>query len=220
MRASVSADDYERGFRPAQRGTIVESTHQAALTRLRLQPGQRVLDLGCGTGPLLGLLAHAGTSAVGLDHSPQALAVARQAGASARLVRAAATALPFADGRFDRIAALGVLGYLSRTDLAAALAECARVLRPGGVLLICTGRLLNAVGSVLLGLRGRRARGAAVAARSSLHARATYLRLLRERGFEVHDWVEWATAPRTWWAPLLRPFFAARWLAASKREPA
>lgn len=214
MRASLPASDYERSFRPAERGLVVETTHHAALAWLRLEPGQRVLDLGCGTGPLLTLFAEVGASAVGLDYSRAALAVARSAAASPWLVRGAASSLPFADGCFHRIAALGVLGWLSRRDLTAAVAECARVLRPDGVLLICTGRLLNAVGSLLLRLRGRC--GGPAGATSSLHARATWRRLLAAHGFAVVDWVAWTAAPRGWRTPLLRPFFAPRWLLATR----
>ena len=54
-------------------------------------------------------------------------------------MHANATALPFADGHFDKIACLGMLGYLSRPDLRDVLAQCARVLKAQGTLLICTG---------------------------------------------------------------------------------
>jgi len=216
MRASISVSDYEQGFRPAERGLVVEAAHHVALQQLALQPGHRVLDLGCGAGPLLQLLERQGLQPVGVDHSPQALAVARSTAATGRLVRGAATALPFASHGFDRIAALGVLGYLSADDLAMALGECSRVLARDGWLLICTGRRLNAVAATALRLR----RGGRGAVRSLLHSRRTYRRCLLALGFAVEDWVQWTAAPHRWWAALARPFFATRWILAKKRASA
>ena len=172
-----------------------------------------MLDLGCGTGPLLPLLEAAGTRPIGLDYSPRSLAVARAELTAAWLVRGDARALPFGDACFDRIAALGVLGYLAPGDLATGLGECARVLRPGGVLLVCTGRRLNAVGSLALRLKhpapGDRG------TRSCLHAGRVH-RLLVDLGLRVEAWSAWPAAPRAWWAPLAQPFFAAGWFRASK----
>lgn len=83
----------------------------------------RVLDLGCGTGRLLGALG-----GVGLDISAGLLARARQKGL--RVVRGDAHALPFRDGAFDAVvAANAVFRYL---DVPRALAECSRVLAPRG----------------------------------------------------------------------------------------
>lgn len=218
MRASVSAHDYERDFRPHQRGRVVDAAHTAALAWLQVASGQRVLDLGCGTGPLLPMLEAAGARPIGLDYSPRSLAVARAELTAAWLVRGDARTLPFPDACFDRVAALGVLGYLapgdlSTGDLARGLGECARVLRPGGMLLICTGRRLNAVGS--LALRLQRPAPGDRRTRSYLHAGRVH-RLLVALGLRVEAWSAWPAAPRTWWAPLVRPFFAAGWFRASK----
>jgi len=83
----------------------------------------RVLDLGCGSGRLLGALG-----GVGIDVSAALLRAARDKGLA--VARADAHALPFGDAAFDTIiAANGVFRYL---DPPRALAECARVLAPGG----------------------------------------------------------------------------------------
>lgn len=89
---------------------------------------RRVLELGCGTGRLLGQVT--APVRIGVDVSAGMLAEARAR--QLEVARADAHALPFADASFDAIlAGKGVFRYL---DLDRALAECVRVLRPGGVL--------------------------------------------------------------------------------------
>jgi ubiquinone/menaquinone biosynthesis C-methylase UbiE len=110
----------------------------------------RALDLGTGTGRNLPLFA-AGTRAVGVDPHPHNLARARRRAPSVPLVVARAEALPFKDAAFDTVVCGLVL--CSVTDLAAALAEARRVLRPGGALRLLehvrldgvAGRLQDAV---------------------------------------------------------------------------
>jgi SAM-dependent methyltransferase len=105
--------------------------------RLGLAPGARVLDLGCGEGRHVhGLAMLPGVVAVGLDPDAASLVKARDglatlAGAGpAAFLRGSAYALPFADGAFDAVICSEVLEHLD--DYPAALAEIARVLRPGG----------------------------------------------------------------------------------------
>ena len=90
----------------------------------------RTLDLGCGTGRNLPLLA--GARAVGLDPSLDALRRARRRAAGAPLVQASAEALPFRDGAFDTVVSGLVL--CSVADPSRGLAEVRRVLRPDGTL--------------------------------------------------------------------------------------
>jgi SAM-dependent methyltransferase len=100
--------------------------------------GGAVLDLGCATGELVASLAAAGLAAVGCDISPAMLrsaAAARHGAAGWVLLAPHWQRLPFADAGFDVVTAASVLEYTADPRLV--LAECARVLRPGGVLL-CT----------------------------------------------------------------------------------
>lgn len=102
------------------------------LARLALRPGTRVVDVGCGAGQHLLRFAQAvapGGEAVGYDFSADAVAQTRARGARAEVADGAA--LPVPDASFDALASSFAVYYLP--DLARALAEWRRVLRPGGV---------------------------------------------------------------------------------------
>jgi arsenite methyltransferase len=105
-------------------------------TALAAQPGERVLDVGCGPGFFCAeLLDEVGPegSVVGVDNSPQmlALAAARCEGAGNIEFREAdATSVPVDDASFDAALCVQVLEYVP--DVAAGLAELYRALRPGG----------------------------------------------------------------------------------------
>jgi SAM-dependent methyltransferase len=101
--------------------------------------GGRVLDLGCGTGELTRHLAASGLRATGCDISVNMLnqAAAADSAGTAEWVplEPGWQALPFVSASFDAVIAASVLEYVDSP--AAVLGECARVLRPGGVML-CT----------------------------------------------------------------------------------
>jgi demethylmenaquinone methyltransferase/2-methoxy-6-polyprenyl-1,4-benzoquinol methylase len=100
---------------------------RSAVRTLSLPESSRVLDLACGTGDLCRALIRAGHHPVGVDFSAGML---RAAHTDAPLVRADAMRLPFARATFDGI----TCGFALRNfaALAPVLAECSRVLRPGG----------------------------------------------------------------------------------------
>jgi SAM-dependent methyltransferase len=93
----------------------------------------RILDAGCGTGNNLRHLSRYGR-AVGVDLSDDALQFCRTRGVAA--AKASLLRLPFADASFDCVTSFDVLYHRWITDDRAAVAELARVLRPGGVLLV------------------------------------------------------------------------------------
>jgi SAM-dependent methyltransferase len=97
--------------------------------------GRRVLDAGCGSGPLFAALRDRGAVVTGFDKSAGMLELARRRlGADADLrVADLGRPLPFPDGAFDDVVASLVLHYLE--DWTAPLAELRRVLRPGGRLI-------------------------------------------------------------------------------------
>jgi demethylmenaquinone methyltransferase/2-methoxy-6-polyprenyl-1,4-benzoquinol methylase len=96
-----------------------------------VQQGDRVLDAACGTGDLALADVRAGAARVtGLDFSEQMLVRARKKSAAIEWLQGDMLALPFADGTFDAYT-VG-FGVRNVSDLALALGEARRVLRPGG----------------------------------------------------------------------------------------
>ncbi|MBI2976163.1 MAG: class I SAM-dependent methyltransferase [Chloroflexi bacterium] len=100
----------------------------------RTAPGLQLLDAGCGAGGMLTRLASFGKP-VGIDFHPLALAHAARA-TNSPLARASVQGLPFAPRSFDVVTSFDVLYHRAVTDDDAALREFARVLRPGGWLLV------------------------------------------------------------------------------------
>lgn len=101
-----------------------------------LPPGTaRVLDAGCGTGGLIKALraANPAWQVTGLDFMPLACELARER-SGAEIVQGSITALPFGDAAFDAVVSADVVCQVE--DSAQALREFARVVRPGGAVLI------------------------------------------------------------------------------------
>jgi len=97
----------------------------------RYGTGKDVLECGCGTGLLLDRFARFAKSARGIDLSPGMLENARARGLD--VGQGSVTALPFGDATFDVTCAFKVLAHVP--EVGRALAEMARVTRPGGIIL-------------------------------------------------------------------------------------
>ena len=166
--------------------------------------GSRVLDLGCGTGELARALAAAGLQVTGCDISPQMLLrAARDRDGCAGWVRLEPDwrRLPFASAAFDVVVAASVLEYVA--EPAAVLRECARVLRPGGVVLYtvpdlrhpirwaewCAQRLATVMG-----------KPPGDGGRSPWHWYRPYLRASRQR-HSLSWWVATSGSVGLWLAP-------------------
>jgi ubiquinone/menaquinone biosynthesis C-methylase UbiE len=105
------------------------------VTRGRLGPSSRVLEVGCGTGNYLAAVhAVAGCTPTGLDPSEGMLTSARGRAAAAKLVRGRAESLPFEDASFDLVYSVDVIHHVG--DRARYYREARRVLDTNG--LLCT----------------------------------------------------------------------------------
>jgi SAM-dependent methyltransferase len=109
-------------------------TYEQALHRVELCPGQVVLDIGCGVGAFLRLVAARGARAFGLDASEALLELARQRVPDADLRVGDMEALPYEDDTFDLVT--GFNSFFFANDIVAALREAGRVAKPGAPVVI------------------------------------------------------------------------------------
>jgi len=122
QRFGAAAEQYDR-HRPSYPAAAIDWIVATA----GLQPGARVVDVGCGTGIATRLFAGRGLATVGIDPSEEMLAFARRNGGA--YLRAEATATGLASSSADLVSAAQCFHWF---DLGPALAEFRRVLRPGG----------------------------------------------------------------------------------------
>lgn len=141
-----------RFYDPVVRLTTREATFKRDLLRqARIEPGQQILDLGCGTGTLTTMIKRTFPEAevFGLDADPDALKLAQaklQAnGIDARLHEGLASALPYSLESFDAVVSSLLFHHLSFEVKHKTMYEVFRVLRPGGQFLVADwGKPANA----------------------------------------------------------------------------
>jgi ubiquinone/menaquinone biosynthesis C-methylase UbiE len=128
-------------FDPLTRLTMRERTFKGRLLeQAAIEPGQRVLDVGCGTGTLAIWAKERQPDAevVGLDGDPEVLERGRRkaaaAGVEVTLDQGLSYDLPYEDGLFDRVLSSLFFHHLMPDAKASTAAEIARVLKPGGEL--------------------------------------------------------------------------------------
>ncbi len=115
----------------------VEASLHETLKRIKIEQGQSVLDVGCGTGVLLKTLAdtYPDVALAGVDLTREMLAVARKRLPKAvRLEQAGAEKLPFDDESFDTVISCNMFHYIR--EPIAALEEMRRVLKPAGAFIV------------------------------------------------------------------------------------
>lgn len=127
-------DGYARWFDRVMLGVMTERRQRIADA---LRDCRSVLDIGCGPGQVAGRILNAGVEDVwGLDPSPYLLQLAQRSFPALQLVQGIAEDMPFSAHRFDGVAACFLFHELPSARIAAALDECHRILRPGGLLYI------------------------------------------------------------------------------------
>ena len=147
---------YDQGWRGRLHHQI--SDRMAGLALACVPAPRRILDIGCGTGYLLGVLAaHApqAESLAGIDAAPEMIEVARGAPTDGRLrfEVGAAERLPWPDATFDLV--VSTTSFDHWADQQRGLAECARVLAPGGCLVLADLFSLLLLPTLLAGRRGK-----------------------------------------------------------------
>jgi len=117
-----------------------ESAHRQLIDQAHLQPGQRILEIGCGTGNVTILVKtlYPAIEVVGLDPDPKALDRARRKAdrqrVSVELDRGFSDELHYPDESYDRVLSAFMFHHLKRDEKKQSLLEIRRVLRPGGSL--------------------------------------------------------------------------------------
>ena len=204
---------------------------------------RRLLDAGCGTGYNLLDLGRLGR-ATGVDLSAEAIAFCRARGV--RAARASVLALPFADGTFDAVTSFDVIYHAWVSDDRAAVRELARVLRPGGALLVRVPALRALWGAhdtevqsrhrytrgelvALLEAAGLPSRGPPTATRSSSRSSSAAARSTASSRARAPTWASCPprssgpsarpSSPRPPWCARARPSRWGRASSPSRRKP-
>jgi SAM-dependent methyltransferase len=135
---------YIHGYtRPEQERLVAQAEFwrdTLILPGLTCQPGQRLLEIGCGAGAVLGVLGTAfpGLRVAGVDRAPEQIAYARahlaRLGLDADLREGDATRLPWDDDQFDHVFLIWIVEHVREAH--PLLAEAGRVLRPGGTITV------------------------------------------------------------------------------------
>ena len=149
--AEVYVEDYYRSTCggheawSASGGEQSDGMYDAFLDRAAFREGEVLVDLGCGRGELLAAAVRRGAArAVGVEYSPDAVRLAERtlelqaATGRGEVLLGDLRAVPLPDGCADLVTMLDVVEHLAPAELAAALAETRRLLRPGGRLLVHT----------------------------------------------------------------------------------
>jgi ubiquinone/menaquinone biosynthesis C-methylase UbiE len=168
------AHGYDEGWRGRLHHQIADRT--ADLARTCVPAPRRILDVGCGTGYLLGRLAARAPRAevlAGIDAAPAMIEVARDAAADDRLRFVAGTAerLPWPTATFDLV--VSTTSFDHWADQRTGLAECSRVLAPGGCLVLADLFSVLLLPTLLAGRRGKtrtRRRAAHLLTAAGLHS--------------------------------------------------
>ncbi len=172
-------DVWSSFYRRTLFGLELRRIQRQALDRLRVVPGQRVLDLGCGPGDGALMLTERDAVAIGLDYSQGMLDTARkEPKLHGRLTRGDAGKLPFKNGAFDKVICTNSFHHYP--DHVASLKEMRRVLKAGGLLVLVDPRKDNIFGRMAIELFEERVFGLKEV---RIFTRNDWHELLRDAGF-------------------------------------
>jgi SAM-dependent methyltransferase len=113
---------------------IFSAVYESALERLRIRQGDRLLDIGCGAGGFCGLAHAKGASVVGLDATPELLAVAKSRYPECTFDEGEMETLPYRNAEFDFVTAFNSIQFA--TNPQTAIYEAKRTMKVGGLLLV------------------------------------------------------------------------------------
>lgn len=186
MSSTVSAQQSWNTTAYAANGRFVANLATAVVTMLDAQPGERILDLGCGDGALTAQLASTGATVIGVDNSPSMLEAARTRGLTVELHNA--DALPY-HRQFDAVFSNAALHWLSEARQPAVLSGIFRAIKPGGRFVAEMGGQGNiaAIRTALSAVLAPYGIDTESAAASFYPSPAVYRRLLEQAGFTVES---------------------------------
>ena len=170
----------------AANGRFVATLASGVVSLLAPQPGEHILDVGCGDGALTEQLAATGAIVTGVDASPTMIAAARKRNLNVEL--RSADDLPYID-QFDAVFSNAALHWISAAKQPASLACVHRALRPGGRFVAEMGGQGNiaAIRAALQAVLAPFNIDAEAAAASFFPSPAVYRRLLEAAGFAVES---------------------------------
>ena len=168
----------------ANNGRFVAHMAESLVELLQPQPGERILDLGCGDGFLTRRIAESGATVIGVDTSPEMIAAARERGVDAHLVHG--EELNF-DGAFDAVFSNAALHWMKNQE--AVLAGVHRALKPGGRFVAECGGEGNvaAIRVALLAVLGALGIPPEQIENNRYYNPAEYRRMLENQHFTVED---------------------------------
>ena len=166
-------------------GAFVHGLAGGVLEWLDPQPGEYVLDLGCGDGQLSRRIAESGAHVLGVDASAEMISAARERGMEAE--HAKAEELPFRDATFDAVFSNAVLHWVRGQD--AMLKQVHRVLKPGGRFVAEMGGHGNiaAIHVALMAVLERHGFGEREKTENYFPTAESYSERLKKHGFKVEQ---------------------------------